>query len=590
MPTEMIRPIPDHLLGETEESDSPPLQLSLPLDVGKHPESPLIPARILNEFVYCPRLAYLEWVQKEWADSSDTVEGRHVHRRVDRKSEPLPEPDPTAEPEELKPARSVELSSAKLDLVAKIDLVEPTPGGEVVPVEYKRGKRPHIKQKVYDPERVQLCAQGLLLEEHGYRCSEGILYFAGSRERVKVPFDESLRLLTKQSISALRSVVEGGQIPPPLQNSPKCNRCSLVGICMPDEVNLLRAAGAEVRPIAVRRAHALPVYVQANRAKVAKQGNRLAITLDDEEPVHARLAEVSQLVLMGNVYVTTPTLHELMRREIPITWQSYGGWFLGHSMGAGHSNVELRTAQYRSSFDDAACLRLAKGWVRAKIRNGRVLLRRNWTDKEAAAPVLRSMKLLSNEVGTAASIESLLGLEGAAAAHYFQAFPKMLKQTGDSELQFNMDGRNRRPPTDPVNALLSFGYSMLTRSFVVALSAVGFDPFRGFFHQPRYGRPALALDMMEPFRSLIVDSSVITAINNGEIDRSDFIETPVGVNLTDKGRKRFIAIFERRLGQEVTHPLFGYAVEYRRLFEMQARLLARHLLGEIPEYPNFLTR
>ena len=590
MPTETVRPIPDHLLGETEESDSPPLQLSLPLDVGKHPESPLIPARILNEFVYCPRLAYLEWVQKEWADSSDTVEGRHVHRRVDKKSEPLPEPDSEAEPEDLKPARSVELSSAKLDLVAKIDLVEPTPGGEVVPVEYKRGKRPHIKQKVYDPERVQLCAQGLLLEEHGYRCSEGIIYFAGSKERVKVPFDESLRLLTKQSIGALRSVVEGGQIPPPLQNSPKCNRCSLVGICLPDEVNLLRAGGAEVRPIAVRRAHALPVYVQANRAKVAKQGNRLAITLDDEEPVHARLAEVSQLVLMGNVYVTTPTLHELMRREIPITWQSYGGWFLGHSMGAGHSNVELRTAQYRSSFDDAACLRLAKGWVRAKIRNSRVLLRRNWTDKEGAAPVLRSIKLLSNEVGTAASIESLLGLEGAAAAHYFQAFPNMLKQTGDSELQFNMDGRNRRPPTDPVNALLSFGYSMLSRSFVVALSAVGFDPFRGFFHQPRYGRPALALDMMEPFRSLIVDSSVITAINNGEIDRSDFIETPVGVNLTDKGRKRFIAIFERRLDQEVTHPLFGYAVEYRRLFEMQARLLARYLLGEIPEYPNFLTR
>lgn len=590
MPTETVRPIPDHLLGETEESDSPPLQLSLPLDVGKHPESPLIPARILNEFVYCPRLAYLEWVQKEWADSSDTVEGRHVHRRVDKKAEPLPEPDSEAEPEDLKPARSVELSSAKLDLVAKIDLVEPTPGGEVVPVEYKRGKRPHIKQKVYDPERVQLCAQGLLLEDHGYRCSEGIIYFAGSKERVKVPFDESLRLLTKQSIGALRSVVEGGQIPPPLQNSPKCNRCSLVGICLPDEVNLLRASGAEVRPIAVRRAHALPVYVQANRAKVAKQGNRLAITLDDEEPVHARLAEVSQLVLMGNVYVTTPTLHELMRREIPITWQSYGGWFLGHSMGAGHSNVELRTAQYRSSFDDAACLRLAKGWVQAKIRNGRVLLRRNWTDKEAAAPVLRSMKLLSNEVGSAASIESLLGLEGAAAAHYFQAFPSMLKQTGDSELRFNMDGRNRRPPTDPVNALLSFGYSMLTRSFVVALSAVGFDPFRGFFHQPRYGRPALALDMMEPFRSLIVDSSVITAINNGEIDRSDFIETPVGVNLTDQGRKRFIAIFERRLDQEVTHPLFGYAVEYRRLFEMQARLLARYLLGEIPEYPNFLTR
>ncbi len=588
MSIETIRPIPDHLITETEESGNPPLQFSLPFDVSKHPESPLIPVRILNEFVYCPRLAYLEWVQKEWADSPDTVEGRHVHRRVDRKPEPLP--DLETEPEDLKPARSVELSSAKLDLVAKVDLVEPTPGGEVVPVEYKRGKRPHVKQKAYDPERVQLCAQGLLLEEHGYRCSAGILYFAGSKERVRVAFDESLRMLTKQSIGDLRLVVEGGQIPPPLQNSPKCNRCSLVGICMPDEVNLLRATGNDVRPVAVRRTHALPVYVQANRAKVAKQGDRLAITVDDEEPVYARLAEVSQLVLMGNVYVTTPTLHELMRREIPITWQSYGGWFLGHSMGAGHSNVELRTAQYRASFDESACLRLAKGWVMAKIRNSRVLLRRNWVDKEGAAPVLQSMRLLSNKVSSAREIESLLGVEGAAASHYFQAFPNMLKMSGDSELSFSMEGRNRRPPTDPVNALLSFGYSMLTRAFVVVLSAVGFDPFRGFFHQPRYGRPALALDMMEPFRSLIVDSCVITAINNGQIDKSDFIETPIGVNLTNKGRKRFIAIFERRLDREVIHPIFGYTVEYRRLFEMQARLLARFLLGEIPEYPNFLTR
>ena len=590
MSTRMIRPIPGHLASKPDEIDSPPLQLPLPFDAKRHPESPLIPARILNEFVYCPRLAYLEWVQKEWMDSSDTVEGRHIHRRVDRKPEPLPDLDADDKPEDLKPARSVELSSTKLDLIAKIDLVEPASGGKVVPVEYKRGKRPHVKQKAYDPERVQLCAQGLLLEEHGYHCSEGMLYFAGSKERIRVQFDAPLQLLTKQSLDALRSVVESGQIPPPLQDSPKCNRCSLVGICLPDEVNLLRASGDEIRPIAVRRTHALPVYVQAHQAKVAKQGNRLAITVDEQESVYARLAEISQLVLMGNVYVTTPTLHELMRREIPVTWQSYGGWFLGHSMGAGHSNVELRTAQYRASFDDAACLRLAKGWVQSKIRNSRVLLRRNWPDKEPSAPVLHSMKLLSKEIGSTRSIESLLGLEGAAAAHYFQAFPNLIKTSGKSNWRFSMEGRNRRPPTDPVNALLSFGYAMLTRSFVVTLSAVGFDPYRGFFHQPRYGRPALALDMMEPFRPLIVDSCVITAINNNEIGLSDFLVTPVGVNLTDKGRKRFISIFERRLDQEVTHPLFGYAVEYRRLFEMQARLLARYLLGEIPEYPNFQTR
>ena len=131
---------------------------------------------------------------------------------------------------------------------------------------------------------------------------------------------------------------------------------------------------------------------------------------------------------------------------------------------------------------------------------------------------------------------------------------------------------------------------MLTRTFVTTLSATGFDVYRGFYHQPRYGRPALALDMMEPFRPLIVDSTVITAINTGTIKASDFVYAPTGTNLTSGGRKRFIATFERRLSQEITHPLFDYRIEYRRLLETQSRLLGRHLLGEIPSYPNFVTR
>ena len=554
---------------------------------GRHErESPLIPARILNEFVYCPRLAYLEWVQKEWEHSSDTVEGRHVHRRVDQAGGTLPAPEEGAD--EPTVARSVELSSVRLDLVAKIDLVE-AEGGEVTPVDYKRGKRPHVPRHAYDPERVQLCAQGLLLEEHGYRCTEGILYFAGSRERVRVPFDAELRTLTLDSIKGLRAAVDEGAVPPPLEDSPKCPRCSLVGICLPDEVNWLRSGSAEVRPLSVRQTRGLPVYVQSHRGKVSRKGHRLEITKDDDEAVFVRLADTSQLVLMGNVHVTTPTLHELMRRNIPVTWQSYGGWFLGHTMGAGHANVELRTAQYRGSFSEDVCLELARGWVRAKIRNSRTLLRRNWRRDEGGEEVLKDLKRLAERARRVRDIASLLGVEGAAAARYFQHFEGMFRQT-DSSMSFEMEHRNRRPPVDPVNAMLSFGYALLTRAFVTVLSATGFDPYRGFFHQPRYGRPALALDMMEPFRPLIVDSTVVTAINNGEVRPTDFVRTPIGVNLSDSGRKRFIRVFERRLSQEVTHPLFGYRVEYRRLLEMQARLLGRFLMAEIPAYPNFLTR
>src|ERR1700694_5917317 len=185
------------------------LELSLPF-----PELagdlPLLPARMLNEFQYCPRLAYLEWVQGEWAESADTVEGRHVHRRVDRPSGNLPPPG-EIDGETRLHARSITLSSNRLGLIAKMDLIE-ADDGAVVPVDYKRGKRPHVAGGAYEPERVQLCVQGLILEEHGYTCKEGVLYFAGSKERVPVLFDDELRQLTRNAIDGLRLIAAGGRI------------------------------------------------------------------------------------------------------------------------------------------------------------------------------------------------------------------------------------------------------------------------------------------------------------------------------------------------------------------------------------------
>lgn len=196
---------------------------------------PTLPARMVNEFTYCPRLAYLEWVQGEWAESADTVEGRYAHRRVDQPSGSLPPADEFNASARFH-ARSVTLSSVRLGLVAKMDLIEGD-GASVTPVDYKKGKRPHVPRSAYDPERVQLCVQGLILEEHGYVCTEGVLYYAGSKERVSIPFDAELRELTLASVNGLRAVAAGGVIPPPLEDSPKCPGCSLVGICLPDEVN-----------------------------------------------------------------------------------------------------------------------------------------------------------------------------------------------------------------------------------------------------------------------------------------------------------------------------------------------------------------
>ena len=550
---------------------------------------PLVPARMVNEFVYCQRLAYLEWVQGEWVDSSDTVEGRHAHRRVNREGGKLPQPGDAGKAEKLH-ARSVTLSSERLGLVARMDLIE-SDGGKVTPVDYKRGKRPHVERGAYDPERVQLCVQGLLLREHGYSCDEGVLYFVGSRERVRVAFDDELVAATQQAVQGLLRVADAGVIPPPLEDSPKCPRCSLVEVCLPDEVHRLKGTELAPRPIAVPCTDALPLYVQAQRAKVSKSGETLVVTVDDEKSVTARLEETSQVVVMGNVYLTTPTLHELMWRGIPVTWHSYGGWFFGHTVGNGHKNVELRTAQYRASFDESTCLKFARGLVSAKIQNCRTLLRRNWKRAESSNPVLVDLKSDSRRAARVDSLPELLGVEGTAAARYFRSFAAMLNESAsDSEFSFDFETRNRRPPKDPVNALLSFAYSLLVRSWTVTLTAVGFDAYRGLYHQPRYGRPALALDLMEPFRPLIADSVVVHAINNGEVRPSDFTAAAGAVNLNKDGRRRFIATYERRLGHEVIHPLFGYRVSYRRLMEMQARLFGRFLLGELPEYPNFTTR
>ena len=547
---------------------------------------PPIPARMLNEFVYCPRLGYLMWVQGEFADSADTVEGRFIHRQVDKKSDPLPE-----EPEEMETihARSVWLTSEALGLTAKIDLVEGE-GCQVTPVDYKRGKRPHVAAGAYDPERVQLCAQGLLLREQGFACDEGVLYFSGSRERVRIAFDEDLATQTREAIRDLRRLAVENVIPPPLADSPKCPRCSLLGICLPDEIGFLAQAGAEPRPLVPALESGLPLYIQSPRAYVRKEGETLVIEEEKRKVGEARLNEVSQVVLFGYSALTTPALHECMRREIPVTFMSYGGWFVGHAVGTGNRNAETRGHQYRASFDPEVCLRLARSLVAAKIANCRTLLRRNHKADAAPDEALAGLQADVKNALRVKGLDSLLGVEGSAASRYFRHFQMMLNREGDKELAFDFNGRNRRPPRDPVNALLSFAYAMLAREWSVTLAAVGLDPYRGFYHQPRFGRPALALDMMEPFRPLVADSAVLMAVNNGEVRRDEFLCSAGGCALKEGARKRFIGCFDRRLEQEVTHPIFGYRVSYRRLFEVQARLLIRFLAGEIPRFPNFLTR
>ena len=228
-----------------------------------------------------------------------------------------------------------------------------------------------------------------------------------------------------------------------------------------------------------------------------------------------------------------------------------------------------------------------------KIRNQRTMLQRNHV--EPKKPSLIRMKALAERAEQAENLDSLLGFEGSAARLYFEEFAGMIKPGEEPEsptngFLFDFEGRNRRPPRDPVNALLSLAYSMLAKDLTIACYAVGFDPYMGFYHQLRHGRPALALDLMEPFRPLIADSAVLSAANTKMVTERDFIRVGASVALTPAGRKGFFRAYELRMDSLVTHPLFEYRVSYRRLLEIQVRLLARVLEGEISAYPVFVTR
>ena len=539
----------------------------------------LVPARMINEFEYCPRLFYLEWVQSRFEHNSDTVEGLYVHRVVDAGGGRMG----AAEDTPFKKAKSVELSSRRLGLIAKADIIEQR-NGSVVPVEVKRG-RPPKHGPAWMPEQVQICTIGLLLQDNGYECTEGQFYFAETRKRTTIPFDDSLVAHTLELVEKLRKVAALPDAPPPLVDSPKCPRCSLVGICLPDETNLhTNRSTAAPRRLTPRDSAARPLYVTEQGARIGIRSGRVVVNKSRDELHQVRLIDVSQISIYGNVQISSQMMRAAFREGIPVCWFSYGGWFQGIAEGLPSKHVDLRRRQVAIAAQ--AGLPIAQSMIEGKLRNSRTFLRRN--ARTDVSRELEQIKSLADGVGRSESIESLLGMEGTGARLYFSKFSSMLRDESLGVFDFN--GRNRRPPKDPVNCLLSYVYALLTKDLTAVAIAVGLDPYLGVFHRPRFGRPALSLDLAEEFRPLVAESVVINVINNGEVSAKDFDVRAGGVSLSQNGRRSVLSAYERRLDTQVTHPTYGYKITYRRVLEVQARVLAAHLLGEIPEYTPFMTR
>ena len=351
------------------------------------------------------------------------------------------------------------------------------------------------------------------------------------------------------------------------------------------------------------------LYLTEQRSIVKKDGDTLVVHIPadkergtEKRTVRVPLIKVDQVVVQGDSTVTTPALLALLEQRADICFCSYYGQFRGRLAAGFSKNSALRIEQHRWHEEPDRSLALGRAFVQGKLANQRtLLLRTNRKRQDAAvAKAAEDIKGVLDRVPGVRRAEgetidprvpqagtawgTLLGLEGAAAAFYFDAFRRLLKQ----DLGFR--GRKKRPPTDAVNALLSYGYTLLMNKVASAVQLVGLDPYVGFLHSSQYGKPALALDLMEEFRPVIVDSVVLTLVNNRILQAGDFREEFGVYWLQDGARKTFLAKFEERLNAEIQHPTFDYRASYRKCLELQVRLAAKTLTGEVPAYRPFVVR
>jgi CRISPR-associated protein Cas1 len=351
------------------------------------------------------------------------------------------------------------------------------------------------------------------------------------------------------------------------------------------------------------------LYLTQPGSKLTREGEALKVIIpgageqDPPRKVTLPLQKITQVIVLGNITLTTPVLQTLLERNVGVTYLTGHGRFLGQLGPALSRNGQLRLAQHQAHHVPVRRMTLAQTCVRGKLHNMRVLLMRSGrkqeeqTELDAAIQILqrceKDVQMVTPDntpppdpqhPQTDSTWGTVLGLEGTGSAAYFKVFGLLLREP----TLFN--GRQRRPPTDPVNALLSFAYTLLHQQVLGAVQSVGLDPYVGFLHGTQYGKPALSLDLMEEMRPVLADSVVLTVINKRILTPEDFEEELGAYRLTDGGRRRFLEQWESRLETEICHPIFNYRVTYRRALELQARLLARWLLAEIPTYPPLLVR
>ncbi len=571
-----------------------------------------LPIHALHALRYCERLFYFENVEGVRVADAAVYAGRRLHVEIERDEDAG---------EEL----TLELESERLGLKGKVDCVRRR-DGTITPYEHKRGRAARDKQgkpEAWASDRLQIIAYAALVEEHaGREIAEGRVRYHADNVTVRVGIDQTAHEELRVAIARAGELGRSVERPPVTENERLCPRCSLAPVCLPEEARLankLRDEYAVTREssamdglgvivggdganamgeVVVVGRQAEPeraalrlfpadddrrsLHVLTQGARVGRKGDRFEVAARDEESQLHPVREIGQVVLHGFSQITTQALRLCADQNIGVHWVTTGGRYMG-AWVSGAGSVQRRIRQYRALTNEVFCLNLARRLAEARARAQLSFLLRASRDAGRATVEVKDavsgMRKLLAPLSRAVNIDSLRGYEGSIGAHYFSALPHLIVAEAGEAMR--PDGRNRRPPKDRCNALLSYGYAMLLKDVSNAIVTTGLDPCLGFYHQPRSQAAPLALDLMELFRVSMVDLPVVASINRKQWDETaDFRIAGEQVWLSDTGRKKFIQIYERRKTEKWKHPVINYSLSYSRLIELEVRLLEKEWTGD----------
>lgn len=529
-------------------------------------QEPLLRVMALHALVYCERLFYLEEVEELRVADHAVYDGRRAHEELEGGV-----------------LASFTLEAPALGLRGRVDAIR-RQDGTLIPIEVKRGHaaKGEGADAAWRTDRVQIGAYALLLEEtQGVSISEGRVRYLADRKTVRLPVDEELRAEVRGCIARARMLRQQVHRPPVTDNERLCPRCSLAPVCLPEEERL--AQDGAHRPTRLFPPHGdrLTLHVLESGTQVGRRGDELVVRPREGEEQRYPVRQVGSVVIHGYGQITTQGLRLCADHEVAVQWMTTSGLVMGW-FGDVAVSAQRHLRQFEALREEGERLRLAKQLVRSKVEMQLQFLLRSTRGAERGAEmegVLRRVREALALATRATDAVTLLGCEGAAAAAYFEGLGQLLREGLDERLRYG--GRSRRPSGDRFNALLNYGYGMLYREVLAAISAVGLHPGVGFYHRPRSAAPPLVLDLMELFRVPLVDMALVGALNRGTFDADgDFVEAGRQVWLSDSGRSKAIELFERRKQDEWRHNVVGYSLSYSRLIELEVRLLEKELNGE----------